>query len=325
MVNRFFDGYIYNIETVLPQTPGIFLLGMHRSSTSMLSGLVVKGLGYEIGGLELPAADDNPKGFFERTDVVDMNNAFLNSQNMTWDNHEKIIGYSISFTIEHLQSGLISNASFASVMEFYNGYHKVPYLQKDPRSCLTLPVWMKYLNHRPAVLFTYRHPLEVAMSLQKRDNFPLIKGFSLWIIYNVLAVQYSNGYCRVVTSSEAIVHNTLQEMARISHELTSRCHVLPSVNETMSSDVVDDFVDHTLQHATNRVEQQPTNATIIHDFGHKCIATKFTSSHETGSNEQMKEEQLYLMAMDLFCSFKSGLAFGSSYEMPNLSTMNDPY
>ena len=32
------------------KTPGFMVLGMHRSGTSMLSGLLVKGFGYETGG-----------------------------------------------------------------------------------------------------------------------------------------------------------------------------------------------------------------------------------------------------------------------------------
>ena len=291
----------------------------------MLSGLLIQGLGYELGGPELPAADDNPKGFFERSDVVDMNNAFLNAQGMGWETHERIARYNTSLVEEHLQSGVISKTSFSDILEFYNGHHKSsPYLLKDPRSCLTLPVWMKHLNHRPAVLFTYRDPLEVAMSLQKRDNFLLIKGLKLWILYNVLAVQYSNGYCRVITSSESIIRDTLKEMSIISHELTNRCHVLPPVNTTVSLDVVNTFVDRSLQHNTNgqQAAGQHQNTTILHDFGGGCIATKFSSIHEAGSDGHIEEEQVYVIAMRLFCDFKSGIAFGSSYEMPDLIALN---
>ena len=35
---------------IIGKTPGFVVLGMHRSGTSMLSGLLVKGFGYETGG-----------------------------------------------------------------------------------------------------------------------------------------------------------------------------------------------------------------------------------------------------------------------------------
>ena len=38
------------------QKPGFMVLGMHRSGTSMLSGLLVKGFGYETGGPLIGAA-----------------------------------------------------------------------------------------------------------------------------------------------------------------------------------------------------------------------------------------------------------------------------
>jgi len=328
LVHRFFENYHNYLHsthtTLLPDTPGIIILGMHRSSTSMLSGLLVKGFGYELGGPALPAADDNPKGFFERNDVVDMNNAFLNMQEMTWDNHELVVRYNASLTEAHLRTGFVPNSTLDDLLQFYNGKHDIPYLHKDPRMCLTLPVWLEHLSHRPAILFTYRHPLAVVMSLQKRDNFPLIKGLTLWIIYNVLAIQYSKGYCRVVTSSDAIVYDTLHEMIRISQELTDRCHVITAPNITFSSSVVNEFVDHSLQHNTNRsyVAVEHSNTTILQDFGNGCVAHLFTSDHIEESVAHMKERQLYLMAMKLFCDFESGTAFRTNYKLPDLTAID---
>ncbi len=45
---------------------GVIVLGMHRSGTSMLSGLMVTGSGYNTGGPLIGSAFDNEKGFFER-------------------------------------------------------------------------------------------------------------------------------------------------------------------------------------------------------------------------------------------------------------------
>lgn len=45
---------------------GVIVLGMHRSGTSMLSGLMVTGNGYHTGGPLIGSAFDNEKGFFER-------------------------------------------------------------------------------------------------------------------------------------------------------------------------------------------------------------------------------------------------------------------
>lgn len=50
------------------QRNGFIVLGMHRSGTSMLSGLLVTGCGYQVGKSSdlIGASFDNEKGFFER-------------------------------------------------------------------------------------------------------------------------------------------------------------------------------------------------------------------------------------------------------------------
>ena len=78
----------------------------------------------------------------------------------------------------------------------------MPWALKDPRLCLTLRFWLPLLSSgnstvserkeagasgkgvAPAVLFTYRHPVEVAKSLQKREGFGIKRGLLLWLAYN---------------------------------------------------------------------------------------------------------------------------------------------
>ncbi len=249
---------------------------------------------------------------------------FLNTQNTTWDNHERIIGFSNQLSKRQLESGVISTIVFDEILQFYNGEHDAPYLNKDPRACLTLPIWAKYLSHRPAIVFTYRHPLEVAMSLKKRDNFPLSKGLKLWITYNVRTLQYTTGYCLVVTNVNAIIHNTLEEMQRVSDELLKTCHVLSPPNKILTNSVVEGFVDVSLQHNTNGDTEQ-INATLtpLKDFGNRCIAQHLKSDYPEESSQRIVEVDAYLLAMQLYCDFESGIAFDEEYVLPDLSTLND--
>lgn len=52
---------------------GFIVLGMHRSGTSMLAGLMKMGLGYETGKPLIGGAFDNEKGFFELIAAVYQN------------------------------------------------------------------------------------------------------------------------------------------------------------------------------------------------------------------------------------------------------------
>eukprot|EP00957_Ditylum_brightwellii_P143923 10966947-Ditylum_brightwellii.AAC.1 len=58
--------------------------------------------------------------------------------------------------------------------------------------CIALRTWVELLDVEPAIVFTYRHPLEVAMSLQKRNRgFHAERGLRLWIVYNMRAIENS--------------------------------------------------------------------------------------------------------------------------------------
>ena len=62
------------------------ILGMHRSGTSLAAALL-RCMGIKAGQTEmlLPAADDNPRGFWERRDVMQLNDEILSACNAAWD------------------------------------------------------------------------------------------------------------------------------------------------------------------------------------------------------------------------------------------------
>ncbi|MGZ4735144.1 MAG: sulfotransferase family protein [Acidimicrobiia bacterium] len=64
---------------------------------------------------------------------------------------------------------------------------------KDPRTCLTLPFWLELLDEPPVIVFTHRHPLEVAASQARRDQLGTAHSFALWERYNGDALRYSQG------------------------------------------------------------------------------------------------------------------------------------
>jgi hypothetical protein len=192
--------------------PGVVVLGMHRSGTSMLTGLLVEALSFVMPGKQVTAADtsQNAKGFFEVKEVLDQNDEWLEEQNMTWDllgmvtdptNSSVVIG-----GFDPVKAGSLSKEGQRAVRKFSNPINR-PWVMKDPRQCLTLPAWMPWIaaeeaeTGSPAVLFTYRNPYDVARSLhaRKRNSVPLLDGFKLWLWYNREAIRVSSGLCRIVT------------------------------------------------------------------------------------------------------------------------------
>lgn len=62
-------------------------------------------------------------------------------------------------------------------------FARPPMVLKDPRFCITLPLWRKVLAPQPCAVLIVRDPLDVAKSLQVRDRFPLTLGLAIWARY----------------------------------------------------------------------------------------------------------------------------------------------
>ena len=294
---------------------GFVVLGMHRSGTSMLSGLLVKGCGYNVGGPLIGSAFDNEKGFFERIDVVLQNDIFMGSQGIGWS--AGVRDYNADLALKHKKEGKIKFKEGERALQFLNDPSKAPWLQKDPRMCITLPTWLKLLSNEPAVVFTYRHPLEVAMSLNKREkNFGLEHGLRLWIMYNMKAIQNSEKLCRVLSSNDAILQDPVKEVQRISDELSSKCGV-PSPPHRITQEDVHEFVDPELQHNKKKREEADKEKKVIEEHG-GCKVFEYESDEKDGSPEKELEMTLYKKAMKMYCDFQSGEAYKPGYEWPAL-------
>lgn len=291
------------------QRDGFIILGMHRSGTSMLAGLLHQGAGYQVGEPLIEAGFDNEKGFFELLPAVLQNDEFLNAQNADWSNN--VIAYDPEKGLRDMETGVVKFKEGKKALTFLNSKESVPWMQKDPRMCVTLPTWLPLLDTEPAIVFSYRHPLEVAMSLKKRQNFLLERGLRLWIVYNMRAVQNSRNLCRIVTSEDEILSNPRKEVQRVSDELTSKCGV-PAPLGKIKQSIVDEFVDPRLQH--NKKDLADGN--ILMEYGQGCVIRDFDSDLLKGDHNKKNEEAFYLMAMKVYCDLNSGVAFKEDYKWP---------
>jgi hypothetical protein len=77
--------------------PGVIMLGMHRSGTSLLCGLLAQ-MGFRFGGPLFGANDENKLGYFERVDVVHQNNQFLETQQLSHSNSTHLYQHHISLS-----------------------------------------------------------------------------------------------------------------------------------------------------------------------------------------------------------------------------------
>jgi hypothetical protein len=303
-------------KTGTGEPSGFVVLGMHRSGTSMLAGLLVTGLGYKTGGPLIGSAFDNEKGFFELLGIVLQNDELMKAQRTYWDSN--VWAYKGERGLEDKKSGKVKFHKGDKALEFLNNPDNGPWLQKDPRMCITLKTWIPLFDNAPAALFTYRHPLEVALSLKKREKgFPLERGLRLWIIYNMRSIQNSAGLCRVISSNEAVLADPLTEVQRISDELTTKCGV-PKPPLKLEQVDVDKFVDPELQHNKKEREEKDAGKEVIADYD-GCTVREYESSATQGSESYVREHDLYVKAMKIYCDLQSGAAYKDDYDWPLLA------
>ena len=146
------------------------VLGMHRSGTSCLTGLLEEA-GIFLGDVS-KSNPHNKKGNQENLRIMALNDALLESNGASWDLPP---AGPLAFTPDQVQA--IRDLIAAE----YQGHS--PWAFKDPRTLLTLEAWLAALP-RPAFIGTFRHPLVVAASLSKRQGWELARGIDLWCHYN---------------------------------------------------------------------------------------------------------------------------------------------
>ena len=190
----------------------IIILGMHRSGTSAVSRLINM-MGTYLGPEEkrMAAQPDNPKGFWERSDVMRLNNEILHAAGGSWDQVSQINLKSISGPDKEQFGGRISDI----LLEM--DAHR-PWSLKDPRMCLTLPVWRSHLEI-PVFLFVFRNPVQVAQSLAKRNNLPLFIGIALWEYYTVKALNGIKGEKVIFIRYEDVMSDPVEATASIYKNL----------------------------------------------------------------------------------------------------------
>lgn len=154
------------------------MTGCHRSGTSLLAALILdfRGISTDQRKDDLAVHLDNPMGFFESRQLVEVNDSLLNSIGSSWDRPSV-------FSAEWDSTDHIGR--FAELRSAFSSYALTQnWVDKDPRLCLTYPAFLHILLKRVPLAAVLRDPLEVATSLYLRDSKPINVGLTIWFLYN---------------------------------------------------------------------------------------------------------------------------------------------
>jgi hypothetical protein len=148
---------------------------MHRSGTSLVSS-VLREAGLDIGVEGSDPGVGQPRGHFEDRDFHRLHEAILAAAGRTCFTADEAIGDVAPVSEEQARALVAARAD----RPFWGW--------KDPRTCLFLDFWQRLLPQARYV-FLYRHPVDVALSLWRRDTDPELRqdpwlAFRSWELYN---------------------------------------------------------------------------------------------------------------------------------------------
>jgi len=193
----------------------LLLLGMHRSGTSA-TARVVNLLGADLGDNLVTPGSDNPDGFWEHAEAVRINDALLEGLGRTWyDMREMPQGW------QETEAAQVALGQIETLI-WRDFQPDVLWAVKDPRMCLTAPVWIKALqglDYEVDCLFVVRDPGEVVDSLHVRNDWVREPLFLMWVQYLMEAEAATRHARRSLITYDQLLSDWRTTMRRVAGEL----------------------------------------------------------------------------------------------------------
>ena len=261
----------------------VIVLGMHRSGTSALAG-VLSLLGCDTPSTLMVPNQNNEKGYFESSKLYRLHTELFASAATRWDDwlpmpagwfngpraaefHERAVE---TMSAEFGQSSL--------------------FLIKDPRICRLVPFWEDVLAEEgvtPRYVLTHRNPLEVAASLRKRDGLSTGHGLLIWLRHVLDAEHGTRGQPRCFTSFVQLMTN----WAGVAEQIQTSIGLnLPRFSLGVAPEV-DAFLEGSLRHhheAPEKVLNNPMLSSWVRDT--YAILERWVSEGETSEDHAHLDE-----------------------------------
>lgn len=162
--------HLNSLKNYIPNNNPIIILGMHRSGTSIMGGVLSR-LGVDMGKELVGKRWSNPLGHFEDKEFLSLNNRILEAAGGGWDAppvRDAIQAQKDNFTEE--------------IKDVIRRKRSSLWGWKDPRTSLTIKLYLPYLTN-PYFIVCQRDHQAIAKSLRRRDNMEIEEGIRLAKIY----------------------------------------------------------------------------------------------------------------------------------------------
>jgi len=217
-------GDLHELDALMADTCAV-ILGMHRSGTSALAG-VLNILGVDFGDDLIGPSASNEKGHFESTRAMEFNDSVLRRFRSRWKRSFRLP----SDWASTLDGELVAFGRSLAIPE------AAVWGLKDPRICRLVPVWREILRSRGVAsrfILCLRQPEEVCASLACRDELESERSHALWIEHVCAAEADTRGQPRIILTFDQLLANpgqTARELARFLGLPDPDAPALASVN-----------------------------------------------------------------------------------------------
>ncbi|REG78349.1 sulfotransferase family protein [Marinomonas pollencensis] len=239
----------------------VVVLGMHRSGSSAITEmLTLFDLYFGKEEDSIGSSSQNSRGFWERRDVRDVNDKILFSAHCDWDT---ISNFNLELMEGVTQDGIVDQIKKldSQLQAFTESEGKKSYLLKEPRMCLTFPLWERSFKNKSAVIFIHRNPLEVAASLNKRNDFDEGYSLTLWYNYVLHALKNLKGKRVLFISYEQLNANPVSVSEKIHAFLLSE-NILSSMPDRNR---ISDIIQGDLRHQKQSIDFLPNRYKELND------------------------------------------------------------
>ena len=197
----------------------VTILSAPRSGSSALSRMIARfGINFGASSELLPPSDQNKYGFYELQNILDLNEKLISLSlnyrvpdilqgigfketdafvyaNSYWMaasrplNKEMEISGNIEDEMENLVQELGSVGKLAAI--------------KDARLSVTLPIWSRFFQPVPIII--WRHPAQVARSLERMSGLPTSIGEQSWFNYTMSALENCSHLNPLIISHDDLI------------------------------------------------------------------------------------------------------------------------
>jgi hypothetical protein len=243
-----------------PKRQAILVLGMHRSGTSAIGG-VISALGVAGPKTLMDPNRYNLRGHFESAPLTAAHDELLASAGSRWDDWRQ-------FNPQWIRSEAAAphrqKIKALLIEEF--GDELLIFI-KDPRICRFVPFTLSILaelNVSPMAILPVRNPLEVACSLKRRDKFAPSTSILLWLRHVLDAEFHSRHMPRYFLPYESFLTNWRYYVDKAAE----KTGVIWPDRSDRSSVKVDEFLTLDMRHervSLDEIKDHPETSPLVRE------------------------------------------------------------